>query len=228
MKKQILGACLATAFFCSQAGAVSYTSSQTETTAVSVTSDGPAGYDDHTGTANDTLTSSSASVGSTDVATAGAFYGSGLLTTSADVSASAIGSSVSTASFSGTFTSGNWFSLGLDTTFQNLASGSGDASTSLFVSVINNGVTLFNDYVQGPWQFTYSPLAGSSTEFDLTLTSDVSAGFLSDGAGDASSFGLVTFTSAVPETPVWLLMSLGMGLLAVSRRMGRRSNALPA
>jgi hypothetical protein len=228
VKRHLWVAALATVFLCTQAGAAgSYASSQTETTAVSVTSDGPAGYEDHAGVATSTLTSSSASVGSTDVATAGAFYGDGLLTTSADVSANSIGNSVSTASFSGSFTSGNWVSLGLDYTFQNLASGSGDASTSLFVSVINDGVTLFSDYVQGPWQFSYSPAAGSTSEFDLLLTSDVSAGFVAGGPGNASSFGLVTFTSSVPEAPVWLLLSLGMGMVVVSRRIVRRG-AMPA
>lgn len=33
---------------------------------------------------------------------------------------------------------------------------------------------------------------------DLTLTSAASAGFPGPGFGDASSFGLTTFTSAVP------------------------------
>jgi len=221
VKKQLLGACLAALFFCGHAGAVTYVSSQTETTAVSVTSDGPAGYDDHTGTASDTLTASSSSVGATDVATAGAFYGSGLLTTSADVSASAISSSVSTASFMGTWISGNWVGLNLDYTSSNDSSGTGDAETTLFVTVINNGVTLFSDYVDGPWAFDFMPVAGTTSEFDLTLTSDVSADFLASGAGNASSFGLVTFTTSVPEAPVWVLLSMGMGLLAVSRRFVR-------
>jgi hypothetical protein len=217
VNKQLLAACLAAVFLWNPAFA-----SQTEVTAVSQTADGDLGYDDHTGGAGDTLTASAASIGSTDVATAGAFYAPGLLTTSADIAANAFGSSVALASFSDSFVNAGAVSLSLDFSSQDLTSGSGDASTTLFVSLVSDGVTLFSDYVQGPWQFSYSPTAGTTSVFDLTLSSEVSADFVSDGAGNASSFGLVTFTSPVPEAPIWLLLSLGAVPLVFMRRQARR------
>lgn len=170
----------------------------------------------------DTLSASAASVGPTHVATAGAFAGPGLLTVSADVSAGEFSHAVATARFSGAFVSTGAVNLSLDFTGLDFATGSGAASTTLFVSLSNGGVTLFEDYVQGPWTFSYAPAVGSTSLLDLTLASEVSAAFLTPGTGDASAFGSVAIMGAVPEASTWLMFSLGLaGVAAVGRRRQR-------
>lgn len=176
----------------------------------------------------DTLSASAASVGATHVATAGAFAGPGLLTVSADVSAGELSHAVATAHFSGAFTSTGNVSLSLDYTGLDFATGSGAAATTLFVSLKNGGMTLFEDYVQGPWTFSYAPAVGSTSLLDLTLSSEVSAAFLSPGTGDASAFGSVAIMGAVPEASTWLMFSLGLaGVAAVGRRRQRAVEVQP-
>ncbi|MEF7616296.1 PEP-CTERM sorting domain-containing protein [Aquincola sp. MAHUQ-54] len=86
-------------------------------------------------------------------------------------------------------------------------------------------MTLFEDYVQGPWVFSYTPVVGSTSVLDLTVSSEVSAAFLSAGAGDASAFGLVGITGAVPEAETWLMFTLGLGAVAALRLRSRRQTA---
>ena len=220
MKRQVLMAWLAALLLCTAARAdpITFFNAQYEATAIALTADGPAGLSNQSGALGPDLVSLSAdSVGGSDVATAGAVVGLGLLTTSADVSAGAIGSAVATARFTGSFLSTGGVSLAIDFTSTDVASGSGGASTALFVSLVNNGVTLFADFVTQGWQFSYVPLVGSVSVLDLTLSSDVSAAFLSAGPGNASSFGLVTVAGTVPEAASWLLYALGLGALAALR-----------
>lgn len=227
MKKQFLTACLAGLVLSTtaRADAIPFFNVQFEATAIAIASDGPLGFGSQSGPLGaDTVTLSVDSVGTTDVATAGAIVGSGLLSTSVDVSASALSSAVSSARFTGSFLNAGPVSLSIDFTGLDFASGSGGSSTTLFVSLTSNGVTLFSDYVQGLWQFAYSPLAGTTSLLDLTLSSDASAAFLSAGAGNASGFGLVTVTGAVPEASTWLILSLGLGAVGwVARSRAQRS-----
>lgn len=171
----------------------------------------------------DTVSAQAASVGDVHVATAGAFAGPGLLTVSADVSAGALSHAVASAHFSGSFLSTGTVSLSLDYNPVTFSDGSGAAATSLFVSLSNGGTTLFEDYVQGPWSFSYTPVAGSTSVLDLTLSSEVTAAFLSSGTGNASAFGSVAIMGAVPEASTWLMFSLGLaGMAAIGRRRSQQ------
>lgn len=170
----------------------------------------------------DTVSAQAASVGDVHAATAGAFAGPGFLTVSADVSAGTLSHAVASAHFSGSFLSTGTVSLSLDYNPLTFTEGSGAAATTLFVSLSNGGTTLFEDYVQGPWSFSYTPVAGSTSVLDLTLSSEVSAAFLSPGTGNASAFGSVAIMGAVPEASTWLMFSLGLaGVAALGRRRSR-------
>ncbi|URI06780.1 PEP-CTERM sorting domain-containing protein [Aquincola tertiaricarbonis] len=170
----------------------------------------------------DTVSAQAASVGDVHAATAGAFAGPGFLTVSADVSAGTLSHAVASAHFSGSFLSTGTVSLSLDYNPLTFTEGSGAAATTLFVSLSNGGATLFEDYVQGPWSFSYTPVAGSTSVLDLTLSSEVSAAFLSPGTGNASAFGSVAIMGAVPEASTWLMFSLGLaGVAALGRRRSR-------
>ncbi|CAN5206979.1 hypothetical protein BH11PSE9_BH11PSE9_00350 [soil metagenome] len=198
-----------------------------EATSIALTSDGPAGFDAQSGLRGaDTVSSSADSIGLIDVATAGAIVGSGLLSTSADVSAAGLGSAVATSRFTGSFLNAGAVSLALDFTSLDFATGSGGAMTTLFVSLTSNGITLFEDYVHGPWQFAYTPLLGTTSLLDLTLSSEASAAFLTAGPGNASAFGLVAITGAVPEPSTWLLFGIGMGAVVIIRTRAQRRSAL--
>jgi len=224
MNKQDLLACVAAMVFCASADAgVAFTSVRYETTAVAVTADGPPGFDTQSAlAAGDPLSGSAASVGTTDIATAGAIATLDQLTTSADASAVGLGSSVGTSRFTGAFVNSGSVNLIIDFTRFDSSSGSGGASTTLFLSLMSNGVSLFNDYVEGLRQFSYSPVIGTTSLLDLTLSSEASAGFLSAGSGNASSFGLVSITGTVPEPSAWLLVALGLGAIPVVKWSTRR------
>jgi hypothetical protein len=205
------------------ANAVPFSSVQYEATVVAMSSDGPLGLDSLSGTLGDDAVSLSAdSIGAADLATAGAIVAGGLLSTSVDVSANAISNAVATARFIGSFVNRGPVSLSLDFTALNLSSGTGEASTTLFVSLASNGVTLFSDYVQGPWQFAYTPLVGTTSLLDLTLSSDASAAHLAAGPGNASGFGQVSIAGAVPEASTWLMLSLGLGVVGAAGSRARR------
>lgn len=214
----VLAATLAGAAFSGSAlAAIPFTGAQYEASAIAEGAGAAPEVDLQS--AADFITASAASVGGANVATAGAIAGPGLLTTSADVSAGELSHAVATARFSGSFVNSGTVSLSLDYTGLNFADGTGAASTTLFVSLVNGGVTLFEDYVQGPWSFSYTPAAGSTSLLDLTLTSEVSAAFLSAGTGNASSFGSVAIMGAVPEASTWLMFAFGLaGMAVVSRR----------
>jgi hypothetical protein len=216
---------LATLLVCTgaRAGAITFFNVQYDAAAVAVSADGPPGASADAGLLGPDLVSVSAdSIGSTDVATAGALVGMGFLSTSADVSASGFGSAVASARFTGSFLNAGAVNLSIDFTALDLASGSGDAATTLFVSLVSDGVTLFADYVSDSWSFAYSPLLGGTSVLDLTLSSEASAAFLSSDAGNGSAFGMVTFGGTVPEAPSLLLSALGLVLLAATQRRGRR------
>jgi len=225
MKRHILWAWLAALLLATTARAdpIAFFDVQYEATTVALTTDGPAGFSTQAGLLGpDPVSLSADSVGTSDVATAGAVVGFGLLTTSADVSAGAIASAVASAQFTGSFINAGPVSLFVDFTSLDVASGSGGGATTLFVSLISDGVTLFSDFVDDAWQFTYVPLLGSTSVLGLTLSSEASAAFLSAGPGNASSFGLVTVTGTVPEVATWLLCSLGLSLLAAVRARASR------
>lgn len=227
-KIQALIAGVAALILCGAAHAqqIPFFNVQFETTAIALTSDGPAGFETQSGVLGEDAVSASAdSIGVVDVATAGAIVGSNLLSTSVDVSAAGLSSAVATSRFTGSFINAGSVALDVDFSWLDFATGSGDASTTLFVSLTSNGVKLFEDYVQGPWQFAYSPLAGTTSVLDLTLTSDASAAFLSTGTGNASSFGLVSITTSVPEASTWLLFALGLGGVALFVQSRRPSGS---
>jgi len=107
--------------------------------------------------------------------------------------------------------------LSIDFTSTNFAVGTGNASTSLFLSFTSGGVVRFNDFVNGPSVLTYLLAPGATNLLDLTLSTTVDAGFTTPGPGNASSFGQVAFTSAVPEPGTGVLCLLGLGAVAVAR-----------
>jgi hypothetical protein len=218
--QKILIAFLASLAFCCQAGEITFASAQYDVTAIAVTGAG-AGFDSRSSPPSAAPVSASAdSVGATDVATAGAIGGSGLLTASADVSGgSAVANAVATSHLAGSFlTSATERWLLLDFTPTTFAAGASTAATSLFVSLISGGVTLFQDVVIGPWHAVYLLTPGATNSLDLTLTSEVTAGFPAQGIGTASSFGLVTFATAVPEPETGLLLLIGLGALAAVKK----------
>jgi len=204
----------------SQAGEITFTSAQFDVSAVAVTS-ASAGFDSRSSPPSAVPVSASAdSVGAADVATAGAIGGPGLLTTSADVSGGGgITNAVGTSHFAGSFlTSAAEPFLTLDFAPTTFAVGASTVATSLFVSLMSGGITLFQDVVSGPWHASYRLTAGATNSLDLTLTSEVTAGFPAQGTGNASSFGLVTFASAVPEPETSFLLLIGLGALAAIKR----------
>ncbi len=220
MIKRVLLAALA-AFACSaQAVDIPFTNPQFDVNAVAV-ADGPAGVDAHSSPPDAVpIVASAASVGTVSVATAGAIGAPGLLTSSADVSGGGgIVNAVGTADFSGSFVStaaAPILSIGFTST--NFSDGTGNASTSLFLSLTSGGVVLFNDFVSGPSVLTYFLAPGATNVLSLTLTSEVDAGFTTSGIGDASSLGQVAFTSAVPEPGTGVLCLLGLGAVGVARK----------
>lgn len=197
-----------------QAAPLVFSSGSFDVTAVAA-GDGAPGFESQSSPPTATPLSASASSGVLDIATAGAIAGPGLLTTSADATAgSGIASSVATAHFLGSFLNNGRITLNIDFLSLDSASGSGDAGTALFVLLTSGGVTLFQDFISSAWQFHYSPVLGSTSVLDLTLSSQVGAGFPNPGAGSGSGFGLVAFDGTVPETPTLLLVSLSLALMA--------------
>lgn len=219
MSRRLLLLGLAALAFGCRADEIAFTSVQFDVTAIAVTSAG-AGLDSRSSPPTTAPISASAdSIGATDVATAGAIAGSGLLTASADASGGGITSAVGTSHFAGSFlTSAAEPDLVLDFTPTTFADGAGTAATSLFVTLMSGGVTLFQNVVTGPWHALYRLAPGATNSLDLTLTSEVTTGVAAAGLGDASSFGLVTFASAVPEPETNVLMLLGLGAVVAMRK----------
>ena len=224
MTKRAWITCLAALAVCSEAGAITFTNAQFDVTAIAVTS-GPAGFDSQSSPPSATPVSASAdSLGGADIATAGAIAGPGLLTSSADVSGGGGGAinAVATSHFTGSFVSSAaepYLVIGF--TPLGFAVGSGLAATSLFVSLTSGGTTLFQGFIDGS-SWTYNLAPGTAGLLDLTLSSEVSAGFPAQGVGNASSFGQATITSAVPLPAPWLLLLVGMGPLAARRARAKR------
>ncbi|MEF7616659.1 PEP-CTERM sorting domain-containing protein [Aquincola sp. MAHUQ-54] len=222
MIKRIIVTCLAAlALSSAHAAPVTFTNTLYTVDAIALT-DGDPSVESKASPPDDlTLFASAASDGlTTDLATAGAISGAGLLSASADVSAGGIASAVGSASFIGSFTNSApmvTLSIGFDAS--SFASGTANSSASLFVELISSGVTLYSDFVTGPWEFSYTPAAGTLASLQLTLTAESAAGVSALGLGNASATGLATFAvSAVPEPSTYLLMLGGLALLARARR----------
>jgi hypothetical protein len=221
MNKRALAALVAALVCSSAANAIPYFGVYGEATAVAITGDGfPESQSQSGSPAIDALNASAASVGISDVATAGAIVGLDLLNTSVDVGASAFGSAVSTARYSAAFVNTGVVELGLTFDQLNTVSGSGAATTTLWVSLVSDGVSLFRDAVAGPsWYMKYSPVVGTTSLLDILLTSEASAAYLSPGVGGAFASGQV---SVVPEVSTWLMFSLGLGTVATLKLRRRR------
>jgi len=218
--KRVLVGCLAAFAFSAEAVDIPFVNPQFDVTAIAV-GDGPAGVDSQSGPPSALpVVASAASVGTVSVATAGALGAAGFLTTSADVAGGGgITNSVGTSHFAGSFsTSAAEPILSIEFMASTFAAGSGIASTSLFLSLTSGGVVLFNDFVSGPSIFTYLLTPGATNLLDLTLSSEASAGFPSEGIGNGSSFGQVAFASAVPLPAPWLLLLVGLGPIAAMKR----------
>jgi hypothetical protein len=228
MTKRVLLACLAALAFCSEASAITFTSVQFDVTAVAVT-DGPVGFDQQSSPPSSAPVAASAdSVGTTDIATVGAIGALGFLTTSADVSggSSGIANAVATSHFLGSFIMGAGEPLlHLEFTPSSFAIGSGIADTSLFVSLTSDGTQLFQGFV-GPGQFNYVLAAAVTSVLDLTLASEASAGFPTQGFGNASSFGLVTVTSSPSVVPLPGAFAMFGGALGLAGWFGWRRKAI--
>lgn len=222
MIKRVLLACLTALALCSEASAITFLTTQFDVTAVTTADGAPPDIDAQSGPPSPTPVSASAdSVGTANIATAGAIGAPGLLTASADASASGgIANGVGSSHFLGTFrmTAAEPL-LVLNFAPTTFASGSGAAMSSLFASLSTGATTLFADLVTGLWTYNLTP--GITYSLDLTLSSEASAGFPA-AAGDASAFGMVEITSAVPLPATWLLLLTGLGPLAVMRKRAAR------
>ena len=124
----------------------------------------------------------------------------------------------------GSFLNSGWVTLNLNY-FQpaDFSEGSGTASTFLYVLLKSDGVTLFDDFVTGDWNFEYNPATGTTSVLELTLFSEASAGFLSAAAGGASTLGQVTFGGTVPAPATPLLVLAGLAAMGVVRRSRPRA-----
>lgn len=225
MIKQVLSALMATVALSASAGPIVFFDTRYEVTAIASTIDGDPAFESLSGSSADAAwTAQAVSVGSTDVATAGAIAGTGLLSTSADSSSPGgeVSSAVSMAGFSGWFTSSGPVTLSFDFLRFDDASDSGLAESLLFVSFVNDGVTLFADYIDGVMQLSFNPVAGTLSYLELLLSSSASAGF-PQGLGSAAGFGLLTFSAhAVPLAASWTFALLGLAALAVPATMRRK------
>lgn len=228
MIKQVLSALMAAVALSATAGPIVFFDTRYEVTAIASTVDGEPAFESQSGLSADTaLLAQAVSVGSTDVATAGAIAGIGLLSTSADSSSLGgdVSSAVSMAGFSGWFTSSGPVTLSFDFLRFDDAADSGLAESLLFVSLVNDGVTLFADFIDGATQLSFNPLAGTLSYLELMLSSTVSAGF-PQGPGSAAGFGLVSFSAnAVPLAASWTFALLGLAALAVPAATRRRPAA---
>ncbi len=209
------------------AGAVTFFDAVLDATAVASTLDGALGYDSVSSPPADAPVSAAAdSVGATDIATAGAFAGDGLLTANADVaSAGGVASAVGTAHFSGSFDNAVKMVVTIDFFALDATVGAASAATTLFVTLSNAGSVLFDDYVTADWTWTYAAAPGSASWIDLTLASEVSAAVMDAAAGNASGFGQAAFAvSAVPMPAPWWLFAVGVPTIAavVRRRAAAR------
>jgi hypothetical protein len=218
MIKRFLLSSLAALAFCAEAAPINFFNTSFDVLAVATTIDGAAGVDANS-SATTLVSASASSVGATDIATAGANAGPGLLSTSADASStSAITNATSTATFSASFLTNGWLILNLDLLFADAEDGTGSSDTSLFVELTSDGNTLFGDYVSASRQFAYNLNGATSATLALTLSSQATAGFPTAGAGDASAFGLVTFDGTIPVPATPLLVLLGLGMMVVVRK----------
>ena len=223
MIKRVLLASLAALAFCAEAEPINFFNTSFDVLAVATTSDGAAGVDANSSAT--TLVSASAfSLGATDIATAGAIAGPGLLSTSADASStSAFTNAASTASFSASFLTNGLLNLNLDLLFDDIELGTGSSDTSLYVELTSDGNTLFADYLSASRQFVYDLRGATSATLALTLSSQVAAGFPTAGVGDASAFGMVTFDGTIPLPGTTPLVLLGLGMMVVVRKYQPRA-----
>lgn len=226
--RRLVSACLMAMAVSAQAAPMTFIESQFNVTSLAM-GDAAAGFETLSSPPVLAPISASAdSVGDLGIAVAGAIAGPGLLTTSADVSSTAgIANAVATANFFGSYLNEGRMKLNIDFTIANSSFASGDAVTSLFVMLVSDGITLFEDFVFGSWEFDYVAASGSIAELDLTLTSEAVTGLSAAGLGAAGAFGLVTFgggTVPTPGTVVLLLAGLA-GLVVINRRQRHTATA---
>jgi hypothetical protein len=135
------------------------------------------------------------------------------------VSGSGITNAVATSTFLGSFSQAGNLILNVDFTTNDVASGTGTAMSTLFLTLTNGGSTLFADYITGPWVFE-RVLAAGTTTLELLLSSQATGGFPTTGLGGADSFGQVTFFGTVPTPATLLLVVLALGAMVGARRRG--------
>lgn len=208
-----------------------FTSSTYTTTAfadVDGTADGP-NADDTSLSPLPLISSAGVDLGSGNVAVANAVADTLLLAASSvAASTGSIASAAATSTFLGAFTTGGG-GLSLEVTFEDLidALGGATAGSELFVLLQVDGVDLFQDSFTASnlIQASFPTLPGLSGVLDLTLISNAAAN------GDGFSFNLASASFAlnsangVPEPASLALVLGGLGLLGVSRGLGRHRPA---
>jgi hypothetical protein len=220
--KRVWLACLALLAMSAQAAPITFFDVQFDVAALAET-DGPAAFDsDSSPPSAAPVVVSAASIGTTDIATAGAVAGSGLLSASADVSGTGgVVSGTATSHFSGSFLNTGPTTLNIAFTPLDSEVGSGSGLTTLFVTLTSGATTLFQDFIGGSQQFSFDLAAGTTILLDLTLSSEARAGFPTQGAGNASSLGLVSFDASVagsvPSPATWLLVAIGLAAMSGRR-----------
>jgi hypothetical protein len=219
MKTNVLWTCLAAAALCTQAHAITFTSTSFSVDAAAQ-ADGPAGFaSQSTPMSTLPLTVSADSVGPLDLATAGAIGAPGLLNTSADASSGGgIASAVGTSYFSGSFISDAQPYLTIDFSTLDFSFGTGSALTTAFMTLTSGGSTLFSGFLDSSTSFSRYFAPGTTGLLDLTLSSEAAAGFPTAGLGNGSAYGQVLITSAVPLPAPWLLMLTGLGPVFMAKK----------
>ncbi len=151
-----------------------------------------------------------------------------------DVSTDTLGSSLlaaatSGAGFSGTFTgTGQSVNFVIDYSTSDEVFFGGLAGSQLFVTLLSNGVTLFDGTFSSTQQLNQNFIlpSGSNNLFDIQLVSNaVSDGTLGDIAV-GSNIASVAFSlnaAPVPEPSMAWLMAGGLGLVVWARRKGGRA-----
>ncbi|NUZ06071.1 PEP-CTERM sorting domain-containing protein [Piscinibacter koreensis] len=220
MIKRILVGCLAALAFSTQAAPISFFNVELNADAIAL-SDGAPGIGSQSSPPGAApVIATAASIGTADIATAGAIADTGLLNASADVTGTGAGvsSAVGAARFFGSFVNGGWLILNLGLDPFEAVTGSGLSGVSLFARLTSGGVTLFEDIITASRTLDYYLTPGTVGTLELLLTSEASVGLGGANAGSAFASGLVTLVGTVPEPGTWLLFMLGAGTMLLVRR----------
>ena len=219
MIKQLMAAFVAAFTVAVHAAPVPLFSVQADTTAVALAQ----GIADVQSAASPPLTlpitSDAAAVGAIDIATAGAFASLGLLSTSADVTGiTGATSGVGNAHFSATFANHGPMFLFIDLDVFGLASGTGFAAATLFVTVTSGGLTLVDEIVTSTTELllAFAMPVGTTSVLDLLLVSEAGTGL--GGAGSAVNVASVAFSVMVPLPATWALLLVAVLAMALVRR----------